>query len=81
MVQECLRFWERNSLAKKGGKMELKELKEKAKILGIKPKKGLKKTDFIRSIQIAEGNFPCFGTAKDYCDQLNCYFRKDCLFK
>jgi hypothetical protein len=59
--------------------MALKELKEKAKKLGIKPKIGMKKTDLIRSIQTAEGNFSCFGTAKDYCDQTSCCWREDCL--
>jgi len=61
--------------------MALKELKEKAKILGIKPKIGMKKVDLIRSIQSAEGNFPCFGTAKDFCDQMSCSWRGDCLTK
>ena len=61
--------------------MELKGLKEKAKNLGIKPKIGMKKTDLIRSIQTAEGNFPCFGTAKDFCDQMSCSWRGDCLTK
>lgn len=59
--------------------MALKELKEKAKILGIKSKIGMKKADLIRSIQTAEGNFPCFATAKDYCDQTNCCWRENCL--
>ena len=61
--------------------MELKELKEKAKKLGIEPKIGMKKENLIRSIQTAEGNFSCFATAKDYCDQLGCCFRDDCLPK
>ena len=55
--------------------MESKELKEKASKLGIKPKIWMKKEELIRSIQNAEGNFPCFGTAKDYCDQSGCCFR------
>jgi len=59
--------------------MALKELKEKAKILGIKPKIGMKKIDLIHSIQSAEGNSPCFGTAKDSCSQMNCCWRQDCL--
>lgn len=59
--------------------MALRELKEKAKNLGIKPKIGMKKVDLIRSIQTAEGNFSCFGTAKDYCDQMSCCWREDCL--
>ncbi|MBI5345069.1 MAG: SAP domain-containing protein, partial [Deltaproteobacteria bacterium] len=33
----------------------------------------------VRAIQTKEGNFPCFGTAEVYCDQLNCSFRDDCL--
>jgi hypothetical protein len=61
--------------------MESKELKEKARSLGIKPKFWIGKAKLIHSIQSAEGNFPCFGTAKDHCDQLNCCFRDDCLSK
>ena len=59
--------------------MELKELKEKARTLGIKPKIGFKKDVLIRAIQTAEGNFSCFGTAKAYCDQTSCCWREDCL--
>ena len=59
--------------------MALKELKEKAKNLGIKPKIGMKKVDLIRSIQITEGNFSCFGTAKYFCNQMSCCWREDCL--
>jgi hypothetical protein len=59
--------------------MELKGLKEKAKNLGIKPKIEMKKVDLIRSIQITEGNFSCFGTAKDFCNQMSCCWREDCL--
>jgi hypothetical protein len=35
--------------------------------------------ELIRRIQRAEGNFDCFGTAIDYCDQSQCCFREDCL--
>jgi hypothetical protein len=58
--------------------MTLKELRAIAKDLGIRTK-NLRKAELIRAIQLAEGNFDCFGTAGDYCDQLNCLFRKDCL--
>lgn len=61
--------------------MELKELKDKAKKLGIEPKIGMKREDLIRAIQTTEGNFSCFGTAKDYCDQSGCCFRDNCLPK
>jgi hypothetical protein len=40
---------------------------------------GLSKAELIRRIQKAEGNFDCFGTAKDSCDQSQCCFREDCL--
>lgn len=61
--------------------MDSKEIKQKAEKSGIKPKIWMKKEELIRAIQSAEGNFPCFGTAKDYCDQLGCCFRDDCLPK
>ena len=59
--------------------MKMKEVQAKAKGLGIKNTVGVSKTDLIRRIQRAEGNFDCFGTAKEYCDQFGCCFRKDCL--
>jgi len=40
---------------------------------------GVTKTELIRRVQKAEGNFDCFGTAKDYCDQFQCCFREDCF--
>jgi hypothetical protein len=60
-------------------KMKMQEVREKAKDLGMKNTFGLSKKELIRRIQKAEGNFDCFGTAKDYCDQLQCCFRDDCL--
>lgn len=58
--------------------MTVTEIKEMATRLGIKAGK-MKKADLIQEIQKAEGNFPCFGTATDYCDQTDCMFREDCL--
>jgi hypothetical protein len=58
--------------------MTVKQLRDMAKELGIKSS-NLRKSELIVSIQRAEGNFDCFGTADDYCDQLNCLFREDCL--
>lgn len=58
--------------------MEMSEIRQKAQTLGIKATK-TNKTELIRAIQGAEGNFPCFATAKDFCDQLGCCFRGDCL--
>jgi len=58
--------------------MTVKELQKLAKALGIKTS-GLKEAEMIKQIQRTEGNFDCFGTAADYCDQMNCLFREDCL--
>ena len=58
--------------------MNIAEIKTRAKTMGIKPGR-MTKDSLIRAIQLAEGNFDCFGTATDYCDQLECSFRDDCL--
>jgi len=60
--------------------MKIKEIKKIAKKKGINPGK-MGKKELIKSIQRAEGNFDCFGTAADYCDQLGCAWREDCLNK
>ena len=59
--------------------MRLTEIRKIAKKRGIKTLGKFKKLELIRIIQRAEGNFDCFGTAMNYCDQLNCLWRKDCL--
>lgn len=58
--------------------MDMTQIKEKAKQLGIQVSK-MKKADLIRAIQSKEGNFPCFATAQDYCNQVSCAWRKGCL--
>jgi len=58
--------------------MTITELRIIAKDLGIRTS-SLRKPELIKAIQLAEGNFDCFGTTDDYCDQPNCLFRKDCL--
>lgn len=60
--------------------MTVKELQKMAKNLGIKTG-GLRKAELVRAIQRAEGNFDCFGTVEDFCDQTDCLFREDCLPK
>jgi hypothetical protein len=57
--------------------MDMAEVRAKAKAFGLKT--NMKKDDLIRAIQTAEGNFPCFKTAIDYCDQTGCCFRSLCL--
>ncbi len=59
--------------------MTLKQVKEIAKEKGLKVR-NIKKDDIIRSIQRAEGNRDCFGSATaGVCDQINCLWRGDCL--
>ncbi len=60
--------------------LTMAEAVHKARSLGINKTK-VKKLELIREIQRMEGNFPCFGTAVDYCDQWRCCFRDDCLGK
>lgn len=59
--------------------MTLKEIREIAKEKGVKAGK-LKKDELIRAIQLAEGNFDCYGTAvAGDCSQTDCFWRADCL--
>ena len=58
--------------------MDITIVREKAKALGIKSGKK-NSTDIIKSIQKAEGNFPCFKTSTGFCDQQSCLWRSDCL--
>jgi hypothetical protein len=59
--------------------MKIQEVRARAKELGLKGTFGLSKAELIRRIQRAEGNFDCFGTATDHCDQSECCFMEDCL--
>ena len=58
--------------------MNMADLRKKAKLFGIKAG-AMKKSELIMEVQREEGNFPCFGTARDYCDQAACCFREDCI--
>ena len=58
--------------------MDWKDIKQKAKDLGLKTSK-VKKPELIKKIQLAEGNFDCFGSAEHECDQAGCAWRDDCL--
>jgi len=59
--------------------MKIREVKAKAKALGLKNTFGMSKAELIQSVQRAEGNFDCFGTANEFCDQFQCCFREDCI--
>jgi hypothetical protein len=58
--------------------MKMQEIRQRAKLLGLKLGKK-RKADLIRTIQAAEGNFPCFQTGSEACDQSGCSWREDCL--
>lgn len=60
--------------------MKIQEARSMAKSMGVKTANTMKKTDIIRAIQLAEGNFDCFGRAfAGHCDQDACSWREDCL--
>ena len=58
--------------------MKMNEVQGLARSLGIKSS-GKNKAELIRQIQRKQGNFDCFGSAEDFCDQDNCLFRSSCL--
>jgi predicted metal-binding transcription factor (methanogenesis marker protein 9) len=58
--------------------MKVNELQVLARSLGIKSF-GKNKAELIKQIQREQGNFDCFGSAVDYCDQFDCLFRSACL--
>jgi len=58
--------------------MKMQELRVIAKQYGINSF-GKTKVNLIREIQIAEGNFDCFGSAVEYCDQWGCRYRPLCF--
>lgn len=58
--------------------MKMQEVREKAKMLGIKSF-GIKKVDLIHAIQSREGNVPCFQTGLESCDQFSCCWRSECF--
>lgn len=59
--------------------MNMHAIRQFAKTLSVDPGK-LSKPELIKKIQLAEGNFDCFGTAiSGECNQVNCTWRSDCL--
>lgn len=59
--------------------MKLEEIRTIANTRGIRPGK-LSKGELIRTIQLEEGNFDCYGTATiGECDQGGCSWRADCF--
>jgi hypothetical protein len=58
--------------------MHIAEVKQRAAQVNVRPGRA-RKADLIRTIQTAEGNNSCFGTAENDCDQIECCWREDCL--
>lgn len=59
--------------------MRLEQIRTIAKSNGIHTSKRTK-TELIKSVQLKEGNFDCFGTAATgECDQSGCSWREDCF--
>ena len=57
--------------------MSIKDVRVKAKGLGIEPG-NMPKKDLIHAIQRVEGHTECYGHFGDDCPYLNCCFRSDC---
>jgi hypothetical protein len=68
----------KRSTTRKSKSMSMPEIKKKALYLGITPGK-MKKAELIHSIQMTEGNQPCYGTSGGYCEYTECCFYTDCL--
>jgi len=58
--------------------VKMPELRNMARDLGVNSF-GKRKDDLIREIQLAEGNFDCFGSAAGFCNQWTCKFRSLCV--
>ena len=54
------------------------EVKKKANMTRVKPGK-MKKSELIKSIQVAEGNEACFESGNMQCSQVECCWRSECL--
>jgi len=60
--------------------MRLGEVEKKARGMGIRDTWKFSKKELIKTIQRKEGNFDCFGSAKNNsCGQMACCWREDCL--
>ena len=59
--------------------MNMKEVKHKAKTLGVQPGR-MNKTELVRKIQRVEGFTACYNTGvSSKCPQSACCFRGDCV--
>lgn len=60
--------------------MNMTEVRERSREMGLGAASRLRKGEAIRAIQRAEGNQDCFGASWRFdCKQLDCCWREDCL--
>jgi hypothetical protein len=60
--------------------MNITEVRERSRMMGITGTAKLRKGEIIRTIQKAEGNQDCFGAPWRFdCRQSDCCWRQDCL--
>jgi hypothetical protein len=57
--------------------VNVKEIRDKARALGVKNYSKLRKADLIKSIQVQEGNAPCYQEITG-CQQHDCCWMGDC---
>ena len=55
----------------------MSQIREKARLLGVKNYSRLRKADLIRAIQAKEGNFPCY-QAISGCQEQDCLWKPGC---
>jgi hypothetical protein len=60
--------------------MNMQDIKTLARERGLARPGRVTKLELVRTIQVLEGNFPCFATAHNAeCNQLGCLWRQDCF--
>ncbi len=59
--------------------MRLSDVEKIARNKGVKDTWVYTKKELIKQIQRQEGNFECFATARNGCNQISCCWRGDCL--
>lgn len=57
--------------------IKIARVRKMAENIGIVPGT-MNKKDLIQSIQMKEGNFPCFKTDQSFCGDYDCRWRIDC---
>ena len=58
--------------------MTIREIRKRAKELGLKPARK-NKLELVRAIQAIEGNPQCFRTRSRHCDETGCLWLEDCI--